>query len=125
MGVVANARANSMQVVALLLLGVFWVTVFGDDALIDLLEPGAVFLIGLTVVVPLARVLTQDSETTTAGSDDTTQNEDPLVALRRRYADGELTDEEFDRRLERLLETETREDAQTRVEREQGTLERQ
>ena len=125
MGVVANARANSMQVVALLLLGVFWVTVFGDDALIDLLEPGAVFLIGLTVVVPLARILTQDSETTTVRSDDTTQNEDPLVALRRRYADGELTDEEFDRRLERLLETETREDAQTRVEREQGTLERQ
>lgn len=120
MGVVANARANSMQVVALLLLGVFWVTVFGDDALIDLLEPGAVFLIGLTVVVPLARILTQDSETTTVRSDDTTQNEDPLVALRRRYADGELTDEEFDRRLERLLETETREDAQTRVEREQG-----
>ncbi|WP_410766406.1 SHOCT domain-containing protein [Haloferax sp. DFSO60] len=36
---------------------------------------------------------------------------DPLHHLRERYATGELTESEFERKLERLLETETRESA--------------
>jgi uncharacterized membrane protein len=36
-----------------------------------------------------------------------TNQETPLETLRRRYAAGELTDEQFERKLERLLETET------------------
>ncbi|MDL5361419.1 SHOCT domain-containing protein [Halalkalicoccus sp. NIPERK01] len=35
--------------------------------------------------------------------------DDPLSALRKRYARGEIGDEEFDHRLERLLETEPEE----------------
>lgn len=34
---------------------------------------------------------------------------DPIERLRQRYAAGELTDEEFDQRLDRLVETEERE----------------
>ncbi|MFP8951733.1 SHOCT domain-containing protein [Natrialbaceae archaeon A-arb3/5] len=41
-----------------------------------------------------------------------TNNADALETLRDRYAAGELTDEQFERKLERLLETETLEDAE-------------
>lgn len=41
-------------------------------------------------------------------------SEDALQTLRERYARGELTDQQFERKLERLLETETLEDAQDR-----------
>ena len=41
-----------------------------------------------------------------------------LSTLRTRYAQGELTDEQFERKLERLLETETIEDLEDRRERE-------
>ncbi|MCU4971719.1 SHOCT domain-containing protein [Halobacteria archaeon AArc-m2/3/4] len=43
--------------------------------------------------------------------------EDALETLRERYARGEFDDEEFERRLERLLETETIEDASAFAER--------
>ena len=36
-------------------------------------------------------------------------DEDPLSILKRRYADGELSESEFERRLDRLLETDDRE----------------
>jgi hypothetical protein len=39
---------------------------------------------------------------------------DPLATLRERYARGELTDEQFERKVERLLETETLEDIEDR-----------
>ncbi|MEY7851176.1 SHOCT domain-containing protein [Natrarchaeobius sp. A-rgal3] len=41
-----------------------------------------------------------------------TNNADALETLRDRYAAGELTDEQFERKLERLLETETLEDVE-------------
>ncbi|EMA56971.1 SHOCT domain-containing protein [Halorubrum kocurii] len=43
--------------------------------------------------------------------------QDALDRLRARYAEGDLTDEQFDRKLDRLLETETPEDAAEYVER--------
>ncbi|WP_115864943.1 SHOCT domain-containing protein [Halorussus litoreus] len=42
----------------------------------------------------------------------TTDNRDALETLRTRYARGELTDEQFERKVERLLETETLEDVE-------------
>ncbi|WP_123622053.1 SHOCT domain-containing protein [Halorubrum sp. CSM-61] len=42
---------------------------------------------------------------------------DALDRLRARYAEGDLTDEQFERKLDRLLETETPEDAAEYVER--------
>jgi uncharacterized membrane protein len=41
-----------------------------------------------------------------AAEDEATATADPLEALRERYARGELTEAEFERKLERLLETE-------------------
>lgn len=49
------------------------------------------------------------SEASTSGA------EDALETLRERYARGELTDAEFERRLDRLLETETLEDVERRT----------
>ncbi|RLM52208.1 SHOCT domain-containing protein [Halorubrum sp. Atlit-28R] len=48
----------------------------------------------------------------TAESDDESADTvDALERLRTRYANGDLTDEQFERKLDRLLETETPEDA--------------
>jgi len=76
----------------------------------------AALLVGYVVVVPLTELLYGDEdeaediqEADPAPSNDTS-DETPLERLRRRYADGELTDEQFERKLERLLETETLED---------------
>lgn len=44
-------------------------------------------------------------------SDDEPARRDALETLRERYAAGELTDDQFERKLERLLNTETLEDA--------------
>ncbi len=43
---------------------------------------------------------------------------DALETLRSRYARGDLTDEQFERKVERLLDTETLENAEDRTERE-------
>lgn len=48
--------------------------------------------------------LTDDDQTPTSASD-------ALTTLRDRYAHGDLTEEEFDRKLDRLLETESPESA--------------
>ncbi|WP_440770228.1 SHOCT domain-containing protein [Natronorubrum sp. DTA28] len=45
---------------------------------------------------------------------------DALETLRERYAAGDLTDDQFEQKLDRLLETETLEDVQERVERHQA-----
>lgn len=70
----------------------------------------AIALVGWFVLVPVLAILEDeegldiefqwnDAETTTASGD-------PLDTLRDRYARGEVDDEEFETRLERLLETE-------------------
>jgi len=55
-----------------------------------------------------------DRDRDDVGRGDTT---DALDRLRTRYANGDLTDEQFERKLDRLLETETPEDAAEYVER--------
>ncbi|ARS89017.1 SHOCT domain-containing protein [Natrarchaeobaculum aegyptiacum] len=52
----------------------------------------------------------QTAQTADSASDPTTR--EALETLRARYAGGELTDEQFERKLDRLLETETLEDAE-------------
>jgi hypothetical protein len=73
----------------------------------------------LPVVVALAGRRGRSSDRSAAGVDVTPadtpggpdQRDDALRTLRDRYARGELDDAAFERRLERLLETETVEDA--------------
>jgi hypothetical protein len=96
-----------------------------------------VFAVGFAVVVPLVSVLAgeDDSENVDAtpgrspetsaadGSQsdvDVDSDADPLETLRRRYARGELTDAQFERKLEALLETETLEAVEERARRRAG-----
>lgn len=86
----------------------------------------AVMLFGYVALVPLAGMLSEDdseSDSEPAGDQQATETEaeEALGRLRRRYAEGELTDEQFERKLERLLETETLEDVERQFEDETGT----
>ncbi|SFK88071.1 Short C-terminal domain-containing protein [Halogranum rubrum] len=99
-------------------------------------------IVGYVIVVPIVSMLFGDDDeeadnwldsdwwddlwnssvtvgTTDEEPEETTTTETPLETLRRRYAAGELTDEQFERKLERLLETETLEDVEERAAREQ------
>ena len=83
----------------------------------------AVMLVGYIAVVPIVSMLAGDEEEetdwergpTTQPRDKETES-DPLEKLRRRYAEGKLTDEQFERKVERLLETETLEDVEDHFE---------
>ena len=101
-----------------------------------------VFVIGFAVLVPLVKVASDargrgrtdddrppaERETAAsptdsvgeAGEDEPGSKRDALETLRRRYAEGELSDEEFERKLENLLETETLEDVRETVREERG-----
>lgn len=71
-------------------------------------------LLGYVVVVPLTGILFEedDEAAPVAGDDSPGSADEALAALRRRYANGELTDDQFERKVERLLETETFEDVE-------------
>ena len=85
-----------------------------------------VFAVGFAGVVPLVAVLSKDDDEsenpfeTSRDADETTEESrtEALETLRERYARGELTHEEFERKLEALMETESPEQAERRVERE-------
>jgi uncharacterized membrane protein len=79
-----------------------------------------VFVVGFAVVVPIVSMLAGEDESETdefptSPSEPTT--DDPLETLRRRYATGELTEEQFERKLEALLDTETMEAVENRAQR--------
>lgn len=90
----------------------------------------AALLIGYVVVVPLVALLfgdeddvdewwddgwedlwswgeTESDEPTRTADSARPNNRDALETLRERYARGELTDEQFERKLERLFDTDT------------------
>lgn len=88
-------------------------------------------ILGYVVVVPVVAVLYGDEDDRREWWDDWVGNgsdanererqrtdpraeRDALETLRDRYARGELTDEQFERKLERLLETETLEAVEDR-----------
>ncbi|QLG48037.1 SHOCT domain-containing protein [Natrinema halophilum] len=95
----------------------------------------AALLVGYIAVVPLVAILfgdeedrrewvddyspgetetetSTDSATIASDADADIEARDALESLRERYAAGELTDEQFERKLDRLLSTETLEDAE-------------
>lgn len=84
----------------------------------------AFMLFGYVVIVPLTAMLTgedeeAEGESGTRDEDDTTSRSDEtdeaLATLRERYARDELTEAEFERKVERLLETEDPETARDLV----------
>ena len=86
-------------------------------------------LFGYIVIVPVVSMLFDEEEAESVGVESasgsvgverertaerdatTGDTADALERLRTRYAEGDLTDEQFERKLDRLLETETPEDA--------------
>ena len=75
------------------------------------------FVIGFAGVLPMALGLAKYRQRQSEQSAGTDETEEALEALRQRYARGELSDEEFDHRVERLLETESVPDAKKYAER--------
>ncbi|MFB6127876.1 MAG: SHOCT domain-containing protein [Halolamina sp.] len=88
----------------------------------------AAMLVGYIVVVPLVALLFGDEadrekwwDNDHSGTRDDAESDgddEALDHLRDRYARGELTEAQFERKVERLLETETLEDAAAAVESE-------
>ncbi|MDQ2070984.1 SHOCT domain-containing protein [Haloarcula sp. H-GB4] len=106
-----RARDNATELASLAVTGFWLVALFtGQEWWL------AALLVGYVVVVPLTELLYGDTdEEDDIGRADSAPpsgagDETPLERLRRRYAEGKLTDEQFERKLERLLETETLED---------------
>lgn len=80
------------------------------------------FPVGFAGVLPaaiaLVRLYERRQEGSANGTGTTTRgNDEALAALRDRYARGEMTDEEFERRVERLIETESTSNAEAYLER--------
>jgi uncharacterized membrane protein len=74
----------------------------------------AVVVVGIAVLV--TNHVADRSSQSPFDSDGTADTEDALEALKRRYANGEIDETEFERKLEMLFETETVADAERRVE---------
>ena len=118
----SSRPARATGVASLLVVGLGLATLFlGIDWF------WVIFAVGFAVVVPLVSVLVDRSEpseipdpSTERSSEPGTDADDPLATLRERYARGELTDEQFERKLEALLETETLEAAEERWRRDTG-----
>ncbi|SHG38830.1 SHOCT domain-containing protein [Halobaculum gomorrense] len=119
-------RENLTGVVSTAVTGIWLAAMFtGQDWWL------AALLFGYVVVVPVTAMLFGDeddveewwdgadehAEQSRAGPEDE-DTTDALDTLRDRYARGDLTDEQFERKLERLLESESLEDVADRAARE-------
>jgi uncharacterized membrane protein len=108
-----RARENLPGIVSVLVTGIWLAALFLDQSWWL-----GFMLFGYIVLVPITAILFGDEtdveeywdgDATGVAEDESTED-DALAELRSRYARGELTDEQFERKLERLLETETLED---------------
>lgn len=129
-GPLARVSRNVTEILSLLILGLGFVAMFLGEGWFWL-----VWVVGFAVVLPLVGILTGEHEADEGSrpddsparrTDDTldeTSTDDALAVLRERYARGDLTEEQFERKVEALLETETPEAARERIERTRETPE--
>jgi uncharacterized membrane protein len=122
-GPLARARENLTGIVSMLVTGIWLAALLTDQGWWL-----GFMLFGYIVLVPLTALLFGDEEEVREhwGDEDgvvsapepdretTADEDDALATLRERYARGELTDEQFERKVEQLLETETLESAEDR-----------
>jgi len=105
-GPLQRARDNAVGLVSTLVTGIWLAAlVLGFDWWLGFM------LFGYIVVVPVTTYLFGEDERDTV-SGESSDEDDALETLRQRYARGDLTDEQFERKLDRLLEVETLEDAE-------------
>ncbi|RLM72480.1 SHOCT domain-containing protein [Halorubrum sp. Atlit-26R] len=119
------------------LIGLIAILSFGLTALLAVLLPPAlgplipaVFITGYFILIPLAVVLGEqfplvasDEPDAATGSGATADN--PIAALRERYASGEIDEAEFERKLDRLLATEDLDERFERMEADRGEKSRE
>lgn len=131
-------RENATEITGTLVTGLWLAALFtGQDWWL------AAMLFGYIVVVPIVALLfgdeddieewwddewnepwsSQKDDTEPAQDDDEENARDALETLRQRYANGELTDEQFERKLERLLDTESIESVEDYVRERERTRE--
>jgi uncharacterized membrane protein len=127
----ADSDDSVVGATALLVLGAGLGSLFGLPVL-SAIDFWIIFVIGYAVVVPLVSLLRgrnaetgptrRESERSrrseTAAADRANDVDEALSRLRDRYARGDLSEAQFERKLETLLETETPEDARERIRRE-------
>jgi uncharacterized membrane protein len=117
----AQSPDDLTSIMPLLVLGAGFIALFaGFDYFF------VIWIVGFSVLVPITSILSDEngeneddewtvedtqhiaSQSSTSSSPST---QDALSTLRERYASGDLTDEQFERKLDRLLKTETPENA--------------
>lgn len=115
-----RAVENAEQIFVSLVLGAGFVAMFADFDFFWM-----IWILGFAVFLPLIGAVTGKSGDESAGtsvehdtrspnehsSADTDPTSDALATLRDRYARGDLTDEQFEHKLDALLETESPENA--------------
>lgn len=117
----SRARENLTGIVSVLVTATWLAAMFaGQDWWLEFM------LVGYIAIVPIVAVLFGDEEDRAEwwSDEESTESErtatvesdrrDALQTIRDRYARGELTEEQFERKLENLLETETLEDVKGR-----------
>jgi uncharacterized membrane protein len=126
-------RENATEITSILVTGLWLLALFtGQSWWLPAM------LIGYVVVIPIVQMLFGDEEEgEKSWTDDWTADEKPrertetgknnrdaLETLKDRYARGELTDEQFERKLERLMENDTVENVEERFGRKDRDVER-
>ena len=102
-------RDDIFGILALLILGAGFVGMFAGLPYFFV-----IWILGYAVVLPILGILLYETDTDSEMMEDERSTDSPadlLTSLRDRYAHGDLTDEEFERKLDRLLETESPETA--------------
>lgn len=106
----SSVQFEKKRLLAVLSVLTFGLATFFAVLGVEFLVP-TIFVLGFFIVVPLVALFGDslpivENEADGVEIEREQTEEDPIEQLRERYANGELTDEEFERRLERLLETE-------------------
>jgi len=126
-GADGDSQGKASAITSLLVLGAGLLALF-----LDVPNWWLVFVIGYAVVLPIVAIIFDEDDGDVLDETDRRMDDalagrgneavpdskrDAMETLRERYAQGELSEEQFERKLENLLETETLEDARARIER--------